>query len=99
MLAVIFFDAAPEFMYRQITDARHGNDHVKGLAFQFLKGFPGGGHPCQMGRAGQIEAAVFLDNALRQASFLFHDEGVVGTGYQQDVVDLAGHQFMEDFER
>ena len=65
---------------------------------QRFQGFLGGGHPGEHRRARQVEAAVLVNDALRQAAFLLHDEGFIRAADQEDVGDLAGHQLVKDLE-
>lgn len=97
-VAVVFFDPAPQPVGRHIAQTGHGDDHVERFVVEFHQGFTGRGDPGQVRGAREVQAAIFLDDALRQAPFLLHDVGLVRAGHQEDLADLAGHEFMEDFE-
>jgi hypothetical protein len=51
-----------------------------------------------MRRPRQVQSPVFVDDALSQPAFFFHDEGVIRGGNQEDLIDLAGHQLVKDLK-
>ena len=81
-IRVFFLHLTGEGQHIHVRDARHGDDHVVVLFFQFLEGLFRGGDPMQLGRMTEVQTAIFVDDMFRKPPILFQNPGIIGGGHQ-----------------
>jgi len=95
---VALLDGAAEVAGVRVRQVQHGEHQVVLSAGQRGQGGIDRRHPGDARRVAQVEAAVFVDDALGQPAVLLHDPGIVRRRNEQHVPHLAGHELVEDLE-
>ena len=77
-----------------IINIGHGDDQINFSFAHCFQGLTSGIHPLQTGRMREVHALILVNYSGGKAPFFFHDKGIIGAGYQQNLTNFRLHQFV-----